>query len=385
MKNDAVKAGAIALLLLLMAPAVAATATPPPGKVDAGFLSGLRDILQGTKENLGGFLDAGVDTMFRDWLADPAAEWALPMPAGPTYRPKHPYDVPVLNESRRIVDEMLANQYRDVFFQDALRRSRGYADRAAAYARACERGGFASSAEELARLRLATGQRKQHLDELAADIRGAVRGIRGEFERLRGRDTPGESMVGIGGGEIFFAGAQSGLDVLADVIDKRPPHLRTAMRPEWQRQLNLSRMPASRLGRLTRLGGRTVGVVNTLANLFDLGVVSTEAMRMMALIPHMAEWEALATYIEGLSEQYGRLMTTQGELLDRMQSQFDEDACKRCQAAATTAAPLPQPAPPATRPPSVRPSATRPAPTPEPPRPPVRPAEKPPVKPPVGR
>ena len=119
---------AILALLLLQASAVAAQsnttpapAPPPP----PGFLAGVLDILKQTQSNIGGVYDAGVETIFGPWLFDPAAQWALPLPEGPTYRPKHPYDSPVLNESRKIVDEMLANQYRDVFFQDALRHSRG--------------------------------------------------------------------------------------------------------------------------------------------------------------------------------------------------------------------------------------------------------------------
>ena len=376
----------ILALLLLQASVVSAGPNPapaPPPPPPPGFLAGVRDILKQTQSNIGGLYDAGVDTIFRPWLFDPAAQWALPMPAGPTYRPKHPYDSPVLNESRTIVDEMLANQYRDVFFQDALRRSRGYADRAEGYARACERGGFSSAAEELARLRAATQQRKEHLDEMARDIRAAVGTMRREFARLRGRNTPGEAAVATAGGEIFFAASQSSLDVLADVIDKRPKELRTAMRPEWQRRLNLNRMPASRLGRLTRLGGRTVGVVNTASNLVELGIVSKEAMQMMALIPHMAEWEALATYLEGLSEQYTRLIATQKTLLDQMEGQFDEAACQRCKPApVATPAPTPaKPAPP--RPAPVRPSSTRPPPAPAPSRPPVRPSETPPKKPPA--
>ena len=377
------------LALLLFQPSAAsarpnptpAPAPPPP----AGFLAGVHDILQATQSNIGGVIDAGVDTIFRPWLFDPAAQWALPMPEGPTYRPKHPYDTPVLNESRQIVDEMLANQYRDVFFQDALRHSRGYAHRAEGYARACERGGFASTAEELARLRASTQRRQEHLDDMARDIRAAVTTMRREFARLQGRNTPGEAMVATGGGELFFAGSQTSLDLLADVIDKRPKELRTAMRPEWQRRLNLNRMPASRLGRLTRLGGRTVGVINTASNLVELGIVSKEAMQMMALIPHMAEWEALATYLEGLSEQYTRLLATQQDLLNQLQSQFDEAACQRCKPATTPAVPAPTPAKPApAKPPSARPSATRPPPAPEPPRPPVRPTQTPPKKPPAG-
>lgn len=377
------------LLLYAMAVSAGPNTTPvppPPPPPPAGFLAGLQDILKATQSNIGGVIDAGVDTIFRPWLFDPAAQWALPMPAGPTYRPKHPYDTPVLNESRQIVDEMLANQYRDVFFQDALRRSRGYAHRAEGYARACERGGFASAAEELARLRASTQRRQEHLDEMARDIRAAVTTMRREFARLQGRNTPGEAMVATGGGELFFAGSQTSLDLLADVIDKRPKELRTAMRPEWQRRLNLNRMPASRLGRLTRLGGKTVGVINTASNLVELGVVSKEAMQMMALIPHMAEWEALATYLEGLSEQYTRLLATQQGLLDQLQGQFDEAACQRCKPATTPAVPAPaptpaKPAPP--KPPSVRPSASRPPPAPAPTRPPVRPAETPPKKPPA--
>lgn len=371
-----------AMFALLLGHATAASAGPDPVPAPAtppGFLAGLREILRQTQSNIGGVFDAGVNTIFRPWLFDPAAEWALPLPEGPTYRPKHPYDTPVLNESRQIVDEMLANQYRDVFFQDALRRSRGYADRAAGYARACERGGFASAAEELGRLRLSTQQRKDHLDELARGLRAAVRTIRAAFDRLQGRNTPGESMVGTGAGEVFFAASQAALDELADVIEKRPQHLRTARRTELQRSLRFSRMPESRLGRLTRLGGRTVGIANTVANLFDLARESKEAMQMMALVPHMSEWEALATYIEGLSEQYARLLETQQSLSDALERQFDAAACQRCKPDTPPPTPAPDPAKPATpKPPQVRPSATRPPPVPEPARPPVRPAEAPP-------
>lgn len=377
---------AIVTLLLLQSPTVsawqgttAAPASPPPAP--PGFMAGVRDILKQTQANIGGVYDAGVDTIFGPWLLDPAAQWALPLPEGPRYRPKHPYDSPVLDESRKIVDEMLANQYRDVFFRDALRRSRGYAQRAEGYARACERGGFASSAEELARLRAATQQRKEHLDEMARDLRAAVATMNREFARLRGRNTPGEAAVATGTGELFFAGAQTGMDMAADAIDRRPEGLRTAMRPEWQRRLNLNRMPASRLGRITRLGGRAVGVVNTVTNLIELGTVSKEAMQMMALIPHMAEWEALATYLEGLSEQYARLVDTQKALLEQMEGKFNEAACQRCKPApVTTPAPTPaKPAPP--KPAPVRPSSARPPPAPTPVRPPVRQTQGPPKKP----
>ena len=106
---------------------------------------------------------------------------------------------------------------------------------------------------------------------------------------------------------------------------------------------------------------------------------------MMALIPHMAEWEALATYLEGLSEQYTRLLATQQDLLNRLQGQFDEATCQRCKPSTTPAVPAPTPTKPApAKPPGVRPSSTRPPPAPEPPRPHVRPTQTPPKKPPAG-
>lgn len=362
-------------LLLWLAVAAGAMAQTAPAPPASGFLAGVRELLQATRTVLGGAIDAGVDQTFGAWLIDPAAQWALPLPAGPTYRPQHPRRSPVLDESRLIVDEMLANQYRDVFFQDALRRSQGFARRAAGYARACQQELFASSAAELARLRLATQQRKDHLDDLAGRLRGGVTALRAAFLRAHGRYTSGEELVGTAGSELFFAVTQGALEELADRIDRRPRELRLARQREWLRQLNLNRMPASRLGRLTRLGSRVLGVVNTVQNLWELADGSQEAMQMMALIPHLAEWEALATYLEGLSEQYARLLRTQQELFDQLSGQFDARACQRCAKPPVTPAPPVQP--PGPRRPPVRPSADRPLPTPPPVRPPVRPAPKP--------
>lgn len=370
------------LLVLLLSVPAGAVAQTPPAPPSGGFLTGVRDVLQSTRTFLGGAIDAGVDQTFGAWLIDPAAQWALPLPAGPAYRPKHPRHTPVLDESRLIVDEMLANQYRDVFFHDALRRSQGFARRAAGYVRACQKDLFVSSAAELARLRLATQQRKDHLDDLAGRLRSGVMALRAALHRAHGRSTSGEELVGTAGSELFFAGAQAAMEELADLLDRRPRELRLAGQREWVRQLNLNRMPASPLGRLTRLGSRVLGVVNTVQNLWELADGSQEAMQMMALIPHLAEWEALAIYLEGLSAQYARLLRTQQELFDQLSGQFDAHACQRCVKPPVTPPPVPQPVqPPGPRRPPVRPAADRPLPAPPPVRPPVRPTPAPPPKP----